>query len=190
MPRDPTGRSGARSTVVPVVTLTLAVMILAVLEAHGWRGEDALRAVVRATARSSLLLFLGAFLASTFARRWPGPFTRWLLANRRGVGLSFAVSHLFHGVALVLLVRGFPAVGAEIDLATRIGGGLGFAVVALLAVTSNDVAVRRLGGRRWSQLHLVGVYFLWAVFVLTYADSNRVLAGVLVAALVLRLRTR
>lgn len=179
-----------RSNVVPVATGALVVMILAVLENFGWTGEDAVRGVVRATARSSLTLFLGAFLASTLARRWPGPLTRWLVANRRGVGLSFAVSHLFHGIALFVLIRDFPDFGAKIELPTRLVGGFGFVVVGILAATSNDRAVRALGGRRWSRLHLAGVYYLWLVFVLTYAGSNRVLAAVLVAALALRLRTR
>jgi hypothetical protein len=39
-------------------------------------------------------------------------------------------------------------------------------------------------------LHGIGVHYLWAVFFLTYLGSNRVLAGVLVAALVFRLWRR
>lgn len=175
---------------MPAATLALVVMIAAVLEAHGWTGEDAVRAVVRATARSSLVLFLGAFLASALARRWPGPLTRWLVVNRRGVGLSFAVSHLFHAIALVTLAVRHPAYSAGIDTATRVVGGLGFAVVAVLAATSNDRAVRLLGARRWQRLHGVGVHYLWAVFFVTYLGSNAVLAGVLLAALVFRLWRR
>jgi len=175
---------------VPVATAALLVMIAAVLERYGWSGEDAVRGIVRATARSSLALFLAAFLASTLARRWPGTLSRWLLVNRRGVGLSFAVSHLFHGLALVALAVWYPVFSGQIGMSTRIVGGLGFAVVAVLAATSNDWAVRTLGGRRWARLHGVGVHYLWAVFFLTYVGSNRVLAGVLVAALSLRLWRR
>ena len=64
-------------------------------------GQDGLRAVVRLTARTSLLLFLLAFAASAAYRLRPGPGTRWLLANRRYVGLSFASSHLVHLLAIV-----------------------------------------------------------------------------------------
>lgn len=187
---DPTGKRGGRSTVVPPVTAALVVMVAAVLEAHGWWGEEAIRAVVRATARSSLVLFLAAFLASALATRWPGPLTRWLLANRRGVGLSFAVSHLLHAVALVLLARQAPAFTATIEPATRIVGSLGFGVIAVLAATSNDWSVRALGGRRWERLHRVGVWVLWGIFLVSYLGSSRVLAGVLIAALVVRIRRR
>src|SRR5215216_2736612 len=55
--------------------------------------EAGTRAVVRFTARTSALLFSGAFAASAINRLWPGPPARWLLRNRRYLGLSFAVSH-------------------------------------------------------------------------------------------------
>jgi sulfoxide reductase heme-binding subunit YedZ len=187
---NPTAGRDGRSTIVPIATCALLVMIAAVLDAYGWSGEEAVRGVVRATARSSLGLFLAAFLASTLARRWPGPLSRWLLVNRRGVGLSFAVSHLFHGLALIVLGVWFPAFSTRVGMTTRVVGGLGFAVVAVLAATSNDWSVRTLGARRWALLHRVGVHYLWAVFFLTYLGSNRVLAAVLGAALVLRLRRR
>ncbi len=48
------------------------------------------RAAIRVTARTSFLLFLAAFTASSFASLLPGPFTRFLLRERRTVGLSFA----------------------------------------------------------------------------------------------------
>lgn len=165
-------------------------MIAAVLETHGWWGEEAVRAVVRATARTSLALFLLAFLASTLARRWPGPLTRWLVVNRRGIGLSFAVSHLFHGAALVILGVWYPAFSATVDSATRIVGGLGFVWVAALAATSNDRAVRALGPRRWGWLHWIGVHYVWAVFFVTYLGTNAVLAAVLGGALALRVVRR
>ena len=49
----------------------------------------ALRASIRLTARSSLLLFCLAFTASAAGARWPGAFTRWQRHNRRYIGLSF-----------------------------------------------------------------------------------------------------
>jgi hypothetical protein len=100
--------------------------------------EAGLRFAVRATARTSLPLFLAAFVASSLRRTWPGAATRWLLANRRYVGVSFAVSHLFHGLA-----------------------------IAALAATSFDRTAAWLGPRRWKRLHAAGVYHLWLVFLVT-----------------------
>jgi len=83
-------------------------MVGALLAATGWT-EPGVRLVIRATARTSVALFLAAFLASTLRRRWPGPATSWLLQNRRYVGLGFAVSHLLHLLAILELYDVAPA---------------------------------------------------------------------------------
>jgi hypothetical protein len=177
----------------PRLTLGLAAvlvtMVAALLAAAGWT-EAGLRLVIRATARTSLVLFLAAFLASTLRRRWPGAATTWLLQNRRYVGLAFATSHLLHLLAILALRDAFPATFADVPWATVVVAGGGFVVVALLAATSSDAAVRWLGVRRWSRLHRAGLYYLWVVFTVTYLRTSLPLTALLVAALLLRLRRR
>lgn len=172
------------------VSLLLVGMVALLLAWAGW-SADGLRLVVRATARTSLALFLLVFVTSALRRRWPTAATRWLLTNRRYLGLSFAASHGLHLLALVALGASFPAIfAARVQLPTLLVGGLGFVVVAALAATSSDRAVRWLGARRWSRLHTAGIYYLWGVFTLTYGARNVPCTLLLVAALVLRLRTR
>ena len=148
--------------------LALAAMTAAVLAIEG-TGEAGVRALIRATARSSLPLFLAAFVASSARRLWRHPFTAWLLRNRRQLGLSFATSHAIHLAAIVALATQWPdSFDAGASAATRYGGGLGFVLIALLAATSNDASVRRLGLRRWRTLHRVGVWYLFGIFLLNY----------------------
>jgi DMSO/TMAO reductase YedYZ heme-binding membrane subunit len=171
------------------LSAALVAMTAALLAAAGWT-EDGLRLVVRATARTSLALFLAAFLASALRARWPGAATAWLRQNRRYVGLGFAASHLLHLGAIVALARAFPRAFADVPWATIVVGGFGFVVVAAMAATSSDAAVRRLGGRRWSRLHRFGLYCLWGIFTITYAGTSWALTALLIAALVLRLGSR
>ena len=63
------------------------------------------REAIRLTARTSLLLFSLAFVASSLHRLLPGRLTEWVLENRRMFGLGFAFSHLLHAAALVRLAR-------------------------------------------------------------------------------------
>lgn len=180
----------------PRIVLVAAVVELllcgAVLQAPG-SGEAELRAVVRLTAMVSLLCFLAAFTASALARRWPGPGTRWLVANRRWLGLAFAASHAGHALAIWQLVRRVPGIGAAIPMQTRVVGGLAYLVIVLLAATSNDAAARWLGPRRWRRLHAVGVHVVWFVFAATYVRGalssplHLVAVLALAAALLLRL---
>jgi methionine sulfoxide reductase heme-binding subunit len=162
------GFEGGR--VLAASALALGAMAAAVLVVDG-TGEEGVRALIRATARTSLPLFLAAFLASSLRRLWRRPLTAWLLRNRRQLGLSFAVSHAIHLAAIVALATRFPSSFGTTDAVTRYGGGLGFVMVALLAVTSSDAAVRWLGPARWRALHRIAVWYLFGIFALNYGPA-------------------
>jgi sulfoxide reductase heme-binding subunit YedZ len=107
----------ARSSTAPRTALALAgwpivgwsALIVAALSTAALvtagGGETGWRAVVRLTARTSFVLFSAAFIASSLRALWPAPSTRWLLANRRYVGVSFAASHAMHLLAIVAVAR-------------------------------------------------------------------------------------
>jgi hypothetical protein len=42
-----------------------------------------------------------AFTASALWKLWPAAWSRWQLGNRRYLGLSFAISHAIHLMAIV-----------------------------------------------------------------------------------------
>ena len=82
-----------------VLSLLLAAMALYLLSAQGWDAEG-IRLVIRATARTSLVLFALAFTAGAMVELLPSEATRWQRGNRRYLGVSFAVSHLIHAAAI------------------------------------------------------------------------------------------
>jgi DMSO/TMAO reductase YedYZ heme-binding membrane subunit len=123
--------------------------------------------------------------------------TRALLRRRRQWGLGFALAHTIHLAALGVNVivyapgRTWPSL---------LGGGLAYAMLYLMALTSTDEWQRRLG-RWWARLHTIGIYYLWFIFFASYAgralgdDPDKRTVGlffgsILVAALALRLWPR
>jgi sulfoxide reductase heme-binding subunit YedZ len=152
------------SFVLASTTLIIAAAA-ATIAASGYN-EESVRIVVRLTARTSLALFLAAFLASAFRRRWKNQATIWIRRNRRALGLAFAGSHLIHLAAIAALTR----FHSDFDATTLIVGGIGYVFIVLLAVTSNDRAVKALGAN-WRRLHTVGIYYLWFVFTATYGPA-------------------
>lgn len=72
--------------------------------------EMTIRMAIRATARISFVLFLGAFLGNALYRLVPASATRWLKANKDGFVLGFAASHTVHLVFILALVA---AIGRE-----------------------------------------------------------------------------
>lgn len=134
-------------------------------------GEEAAHRLLRATALTSVLLFSAAFSASSLRRLWPTPASRWMLENRRYLGVSFAVSHGVH-LSAILWLATFAGDRFEVDQTTVVAGTLGFVFVAAMAATSFDRTAAWLGPRRWKILHTAGGYYLWFVFLATYLPNT------------------
>ena len=132
--------------------------------------EAGLRALVRFTVRVSFLVFAVVYAAAPLRRLYPVPATRWLLRNRRYLGVSFAWAHGLHALAIALLAR-LLGDSFAVDPATRLGGGLAYALVAAMAATSFDRTARWLGPRRWTLLHRAGLHWLWFIFALNWTAS-------------------
>lgn len=74
---------------------------------------------------------------------------------------------------------------------------MGYLLLALLALTSTDAAVRWLGRSRWTALHKTGMYILYVIFVFSYLGRSMkgdplsmISMVVLLAALGLRIAAR
>ena len=149
----------------------LALSAIAAGMAIGQDPAEQWRLAARWTARVGFPIFILTYSASSLRRLWPGSITRALVRDRRWWGLGFATCHTVHLYALVTylsLVKEQPL------LSTVLGGGLAYALLFAMALTSSDAAQRALG-RNWKRLHTAGIHWLWAVFVFTY--GGRVAAG-------------
>lgn len=170
--REPPARAGSGSArATPIATWVALAVTLASAAAAGamMLGGDAHDMTTRAarfTARVSFAFFLVVFMTSTLARLAPRPITRALMRQRRAAGLAFAAAHGVHALYIAAaIVAGGVAFGAPSDAVAA----LGYVFVALLAATSNDASVRRLGPGAWRRLHTVGTWVLWLIFFLAYA---------------------
>jgi hypothetical protein len=154
---------------VAAVAALLGVMTVGVVLVSP--GTPGIRSLVRLTARTSLLLFLLTFTASAAWRRWPSAWTRWQLANRRYFGLSFAVSHGLHLAAIVAFAHLAPR---QFDQAsnpsTRFISEIGYVFIFAMTATSFNASAAWLGRRAWKILHSTGAWYLWLVFLLSYAS--------------------
>ena len=148
------------------ISLALLVMTALVLAGAG-TGEPGVRMLIRATARSSAVLFLVSFVARPLRQFWRTDATAFAIKNRRYFGVSMAVSHFIHASAIGRLIAGFPA-AYELKAQTVVFGGLGFVFVAAMAATSSDAAFKKLGRARWTLLHRTGVWYLWFIFAFTF----------------------
>ncbi len=195
-------RSSARRIPWPLFAAVLAACAAVLALSFGqWgvSGTEGWLHAARYTARLSFLIFLAPFLASSLVYWFSSPATRWLRANRRYLGLSFALAHFIHLGALT----GFSIIVGEMpNIVTLLGGGGAYVMIALMALTSNDWSVRTLGPKAWGWLHWLGAYDIWFIFTFSYfgrvtkdaPQEPRIiyiaLFGLAVAALATRIATR
>lgn len=124
------------------------------------------------TARVGTLLFLGTFIARPVSVFWKSPASRWLLSRRSTLGLCFAATMAIHLVFVLLL----PAIAEEPghtppDAVTLLGGGIAYAFIAAMAVTSFGPTAAWLGQRSWRRLHRLGAWYIGAIFLFTWASD-------------------
>jgi len=120
---------------------------------HNELGINSIEFVARYTGRWTLRLLL-ITLAITPLRRIPG--LNPLIRFRRMLGLFtffYGSLHAFHYFAVDVQWNWLVIVE---DLTFRrffIAGGISLALMAPLALTSSNAAIRWMGGRRWQRLH-------------------------------------
>ena len=153
-----------------IVYLCTAVVIglfFFVFQAGGW--PESAHQFLRVSGRLGLALFVTSFGASSLNRLFHAGWTRYLLANRRYLGISTAVTMWAH-FATILTLMAFESGWKEVNapLMVLLPGTTVFVLIGLMALTSNDTAQQRLGRQRWKLLHLAGGYAALGAFIFEY----------------------
>jgi sulfoxide reductase heme-binding subunit YedZ len=130
--------------------------------------------MIQRSVKCALPFFVVAFSASSLAQLFPTAFTRWLLANRRYIGLAFAFGMAWHFSFIIwLALRGYSG----FLFAATVFDFIGVAFLVAMTVTSFP-RLAPLGPVAWRRLHTSGVYVIWFVAVYTYALGLSGLQGV------------
>ena len=153
-----------------IVYASLTVMILYFLIIYGVNGftEIATRLNIRMSARFSGVLFAFAFMASSLHYFLKKNWTKWLLQNRKYIGVSFALNHLLHLMVLGVLQIFFHPVFEMAKTSSLIGGGMAYLFAVLMLLTSFSTFSRYLSAKQWKLLHLIGGYWIWFIFFKSY----------------------
>jgi methionine sulfoxide reductase heme-binding subunit len=138
---------------------------------HSARG---MTPIIHRSVRCALPLFLMAFTASSLAVLAPGAFTRWMLANRRYIGLAFAFAMAWHFSFVAYTIWSF---GNPLNLKATLMDATGFIFLLLMTLTSFRWGARYLSRENWRRLHKMGAYVIWLVATIIYLHAVRAGAG-------------
>jgi hypothetical protein len=149
---------------------TTCLAVLAAMLSLDLREAPAVSAMIRFSVQLAVPWLYLAFVASSLHTLLPGPFSRWLMRNRRIVGLCFAAGMAWQLVFILWLVLGHRDYYLEeaysvYDLAEQVPG---YFILIAMTLTSFRPGRQWLTGRQWRILHKGGIYFLWGVVWSTY----------------------
>jgi hypothetical protein len=161
-------RSGQR--LLAAIALALAVMCAVIVAIQGITPAGA-HAVVRWTARTSLVLFALAYVARPLVQLRPTRTNREVLAHRKWIGLGFATSHGFHLVGILAIMWPDPAAFVRTQDPTIVIALAMYALLAAMAVTSIDRLRKKILPATWKRLHRTGMHLAWIIFATTYAAA-------------------
>lgn len=108
-----------------------------------------------------IFLVLGTSALHTL---FPAPSTRWLLRNRKQLGLCFALAMAWQGFFIAVMSVFFRDYYYDeiFYLRDELEGSTGYLFLAAMVVTSFKFGRKRVSQQQWRLLHLSGLYFLWA----------------------------
>ena len=132
-------------------------------------GEDLLPLIKFSVNCAVPLLYL-AFAASSLNVLVPSLGSRWLLRNRKIIGLCFATAmawQLLFILWLVLIHTQFY-LEQQYFLLDAIEGTVGYLCVFALVLTSFKFGRSRLSPKQWKFLHKGAIYYVWAYAWSTY----------------------
>jgi hypothetical protein len=145
------------------------VMLAAILRVETWDGPT-VSSMIQLSVRMAIPWLFVAFACSSMPVLFPGPFSLWLMRNRKIFGLAFAAGMSWQGFFILWLVtiHSDYYINEVYVLRDAIEGVVGYSFLAAMIVTSFQPGRKLLSPKGWKRLHKTGIYFLWAYAFSTY----------------------
>ncbi|MCP4966526.1 MAG: hypothetical protein GY926_15010, partial [bacterium] len=124
---------------------------------------ETVSSMIQLSVRCAIPWLYLAFAASSAQVLFPGQLSRWLLRNRKILGLCFAAAMGWQLLFIVWLVTVYSDYYvAEVSvLRDVIEGVVRYLFLIAMTLTSFRLGRKLLKPKRWKLLHKSGIYFLW-----------------------------
>ena len=140
-----------------------AVMVFSLMRADLSRAES-VSSMIQLSVRCAVPWLYLAFAASSVHVLFAGQLSRWLLRNRKYIGLCFA-SAMGWQLLFILWLVGIHSdyyIAEVYVLRDVIEGATGYLFLVGMTLTSFKFGSKYLKPKQWKLLHKSGIYFVWA----------------------------
>lgn len=140
-----------------------AVMLVAIFNTDLDNGA-AVSSMIELSVRMAVPFIFLSFAASSVHTLFASPFSRWLLRNRKIIGLIFAAAMAWQLLFIITMVGWYTDYYVEevYALSDVVEGVVGYAMLIAMVLTSFKFARSRMSPGAWKLMHKFGIYWLWA----------------------------
>ena len=146
-----------------LITVPVSLVMVSGMLRVDLSSAEAVSSMIQLSVRCAVPLLFLAFSASSLQILFPGSFSRWLLRNRKIIGLCFAAAmawQLFFILWLVGIHTEYYVSDVYV-LSDVVEGVLGYTFLIAMVLTSFKFGRSRMTSRQWKRLHTSGIYWLW-----------------------------
>ncbi|MEM7359411.1 MAG: ferric reductase-like transmembrane domain-containing protein [Pseudomonadota bacterium] len=147
-----------------LITAPISLVMVIAMTGADLSSGTGISEMIQLSVRCAVPLLYLTFAASALQIVFPTTFSRWLLKNRKYMGLCFAAAmawQLFFILWMVLIFSDYYIEEVYV-LRDAIEGVGGYLFLLAMTVTSFKFARKKMSPKNWRLLHKTGIYFLWA----------------------------
>ena len=147
-----------------LLCVPMSIAMIGTMMTVDMAAAEGVSSMIAYSVRWSIPFLYLAFAASALQQLFSSEWTRWLLRNRKIMGLSFATGMTWQISFIICLVGWHRDYYVEEVYVLRdvIEGLMGYLFLFAMVVTSFKRWRKRLTSRQLKTLHTYGIYFLWA----------------------------
>ena len=146
-----------------LITTPISIAVISKMLRVDLTAAEGVSSMIQLSVRCAIPWLFLAFAASSLNKIFPGSFSRWLLRNRKYVGLCFAAAMAWQ-LTFILWLVGIHTdyyVNDVYVLSDVVEGVVGYAFLIAMVLTSFKFGRSRLTQKQWKLLHTGGIYWLW-----------------------------
>ena len=153
-----------------LITIPISAVIVIAMVRADLTSADGVSSMIQLSVRHAVPLLFVAFGASSVQVLFPGAFSRWLLRNRKFIGLSFAAAMGWQLIFILWLVTVHSEyyISEVYVLSDVVEGVSSYAFLIAMVLPSFKFGRSRLTPKQWKLLHRTGIYWLWCYAWIVY----------------------
>jgi hypothetical protein len=152
-----------------LIAVPISLVMVIAISRTDLSGAKAVSSMIQLSVRMAVPWICLAFAASSLHVLFPSSFSRWLLRNRKIMGLCFATAMAWQLLFILWYVCGHNDRYMKGFVLSDVMEGIGgYGLLVAMTLTSFRFGRSRLSPKQWKILHKCGIYWLWAYLFTVY----------------------